>query len=513
MIEIAWKLHFPNADERRARRQKLRMQAPRRPGKRQRGAIAIMFGVMFLVLIGFIGLVFDLAMLYNRRVELQGMADSAALAAARELIGTRAGISNALSKAASTASSFKYQYHTKDVLWSNAAIKFSASDTAPEESWLDSSAAMAAPDGLLFARVDTSALDPDHNTVNAIFMGMLSDTVTTTTILGRATAGRSMIKVTPIGICALSPTPANSRNNPGPPANSELEEFGFRRGVGYDLMNLNPNGSTPENFVINPIDTLGALGFSSNLAPAMVAPFVCSGTMPMPRVMGKTISVGRPFPLASLFDQFNSRFDQYAGALCSPNGAPPDYNVKAYDYTSIPWMSSMPGSPSGQSAMSTSTASVLWTIASPLPAPGGNTAPMYGPLWSFARAVPFSAYSSATPEPTNGYATFAPGSWITLYHPGDPVYTGSASVTPYMASAGANFQAPSAANRPGLRYRRVLNVPLLSCPVGAGANVSATVLAIGKFFMAVPATATSLNAEFAGVVPEQSLGSHVELYP
>ena len=278
-------------------------------------------------------------------------------------------------------------------------------------------------------------------------------------------------------------------------------------------MNLNPNGSTPENFVINPIDTLGALGFSSNLAPAMVAPFVCSGTMPMPRVMGKTISVGRPFPLALLFDQFNSRFDQYPGALCSPNGAPPDYNVKAYDYTSIPWMSSTPGSPSGQSAMSTSTASVLWTIASPLPAPGGNTAPMYGPLWSFARAVPFSAYSSVTPEPTNGYATFAPGTWIALYHPGDPVYTGSASVTPYMASAGANFQAPSAANRPGLRYRRVLNVPLLSCPVGAGANVSATVLAIGKFFMTVPATATSLNAEFAGVVPEQSLGSHVELYP
>ena len=204
MIEIAWKLHFSNANERRARRQNLRMRAPRLPGKRQHGAIAIMFGVMFLVLIGFIGLVFDLAMLYNRRVELQGMADSAALAAARELIGTRAGISNALSKAASTASSFTYQYHTKDVMWSNAAIKFSASDSAAEESWLDSSAAMAAPDGLLFARVDTSALDPDHNTVNAIFMGMLSDTVTSTTILGRAIAGRSMIKVTPIGICALS---------------------------------------------------------------------------------------------------------------------------------------------------------------------------------------------------------------------------------------------------------------------------------------------------------------------
>jgi hypothetical protein len=57
-----------------------------------------------------------------------------------------------------------------------------------------------------------------------------------------------------------------------------------------------------------------------------------------------------------------------------------------------------------------------------------------------------------------------------------------------------------------------LNVPLLSCPVAGGSNVSATVLAIGKFFMTVPATSTTIHAEFAGVVPEQSLGGPVELF-
>jgi hypothetical protein len=82
-----------------------------------------------------------------------------------------------------------------------------------------------------------------------------------------------------------------------------------------------------------------------------------------------------------------------------------------------------------------------------------------------------------------------------------------------MASGGANFLSPSSAHLPGVRYRRVLNVPLLSCPVAAGANVTANVLAIGRFFMTVPATATSISAEFAGVVPEQSLGGRVEMYP
>jgi hypothetical protein len=55
-----------------------------------------------------------------------------------------------------------------------------------------------------------------------------------------------------------------------------------------------------------------------------------------------------------------------------------------------------------------------------------------------------------------------------------------------------------------------LNLPLLACPVSGD---KATVLGIGKFFMTVPATATSLYGEFAGLVSEQALGSQVQLYP
>jgi hypothetical protein len=59
----------------------------------------------------------------------------------------------------------------------------------------------------------------------------------------------------------------------------------------------------------------------------------------------------------------------------------------------------------------------------------------------------------------------------------------------------------------------VLNVPLLSCPVAAGTTVAASVRGIGKFFMTVPATSTSIYAEFGGLVSDQALGSSIGLFP
>lgn len=484
-----------------------------RKGK-QRGSIAVMFAVMVAVLFGFIGLAFDLSLVYNRKAELQSLADTTALAAANRLVGTTAGVQSALLAAANEALTFRYQYRKFPVEWSNSAIKFSASATAADSDWRDAGAALASPDGLLFVKVDTRELDPSYGTINTMFMGILSDANATATSSGLAIAGRSSINVTPLAICALSPTPANPRSNLGPPANVELEEYGFRRGVGYNLMNLSPDSTTtPDNFVVNPIDPLGAAGSPANTAAATVSPFVCAGTMPMPRVMGATISVGRPFPIDTLFNQLNSRFDQYAGGLCKPERAPPDANVRAYfNATAVPWMSVVP---QGQTAETSTVGGKLWTIASPTTGVSGTTlGSAYGPLWSFAKAVPFSAYTAGVPEPASGYATFAANAsvWGTLYQFGKPTPTSYPAATPYSASAGANFQAPSIANRPGLRLRRVLNVPLLSCPVAAGANATATVLAIGKFFMTVPATPTAISAEFAGVVQDQALGGPVELF-
>jgi hypothetical protein len=391
------------------------------------------------------------------------------------------------------------------VTWTDAAIKFSSSATG---GWVDAGSALASPSGLIFAKVDTSALDADMGVVDNILTGVLPDAQATTMVSASAIAGRASINITPLAICALSSTPAFARNNNTPPANVELEEYGFRRGVGYDLMKLNLDVTQPaENFVIDPIAPLGSTGSSSNISAGVVGPFVCMGRMPRPRVTGSALPIVRPFPISELFNQLNSRFDQYVGGSCTPSQARPDANIKAYVYsTSAAWMKTPP-------AQTTQTAvpySISGTIASQ---PTAASSADYGPIWAFAKAVPYSSYVAGTPEPSAGYATFpaSNAAWATLYPPGPQpnLYPGT---TPYSLSGGSTFQAPSAANGPGVRLRRVLNVPLLSCPVAVGSNVSATVLAIGKFFMTVPATSTSIHAEFAGVVPEQSLGGPVELF-
>jgi hypothetical protein len=64
----------------------------------------------------------------------------------------------------------------------------------------------------------------------------------------------------------------------------------------------------------------------------------------------------------------------------------------------------------------------------------------------------------------------------------------------------------------GVRDRRILNVPLLQCPVTAGSPSTATVLGIAKFFMTVQATNQNLYAEFVGLTQESALGGQVELY-
>lgn len=474
-----------------------------------RGAVTIMFSLMVLVLIGFIGMALDLGRIYNRRAELQDIAAATALAAARQLNGTAAGVTAALNKARSTANALTYGYNQQAVSWSDAAIRFS---TTAAGNWVDAANAQAAPAGLLFAKVDTSALDASLGTVSLAFMHILSSAFASTSTAATAIAGRNAILVAPLAICAMSTTAAAARANP--PGMVELVEFGFRRGVSYDLMQLNPNGTTPVNYVIDPLDPPGTVGAEANTWPATVGPFACTGSLAMPRVTGGAITVAGPFPLDGLYQQLNSRFDKYDGNLCSPNGAPPDTNVKSYTYTpAIAWMNTAPGQ---QSALQSTSGSKLWTVADLPPGTSGTTAANYGPLWAYARAVPWTAYVASPTEPAAGYTSFSPSNWATLYNPGQPTANGnypSGSTTPYKLVTGTSFTAPSPAHQPGVANRRVLNVALLSCPVGGAGVTTATVLGIGRFFMTVPATATSIFAEFAGAVPEQSLGGQVELIP
>lgn len=468
---------------------------------RQRGAIAVMFPTLVFVIIAMCGFALGLSQVYNRKIELQQMADAVALSAARELDGTGAGVDRAVAQAAVTATKFQYSYHNSPIEWTSSAIQFGS---APDggSGWADGGTARNNAGQVFYARVDTSALDPKHGLVENPFMAIISTASGSVNIGSHAVAGRLTMNVTPIAVCALSNTAAASRSG-------ELVEYGFRRGVSYDLMQLNPNGTSAETFLLNPISVPGTVGTSVASNFDVVAPYVCTGTIAVPQLGSGGMTVERPFPLSTLYQQLNSRFGTYV-APCQPTSAPPDANIKSYTYNSgAAWMTTVPA---GQTAASTTTGGKLWTVADPNPSPSGTLGTAYGPLWSYARAVQFSSYVAGQPEPANGYTTYATSAWATLYTPGSPSAKASyPSTTPYQATAGGNFQAPPATYK-GARDRRVLNVPLLQCPVAAGAKTTATVLAIGKFFMTVPATATSLSVEFAGVARDQALGGEVGLF-
>jgi len=487
-----------------------RRDAPGLKRGRQRGAFAVMFAGTLVLMLGLCAIALDIGPIYNRKAELHAMAKAVALAAAGQLDGTAAGVGAALTRAAATAETYRHSYKY-NFLWSDAAIRFS---TRPARSgtWIDAESARGRPAGLYYVEVDTSMLADGSDSGNTMLMGALFSSSPTFTVSDRAVAGRSNLRITPFAVCAMSPDAAQGRPKASPVASQELVEFGFRRGVNYDLMQLSPSGTTPENFIVDPIAAPGQAYASTNTSVANVGPFVCSGKVWTPSVMGGSIHVTRPFPLADLYRQLNSRFDEYEGNVCDPHGAPPDFNILPFAYDTLKFMDK----PSSQSAAAYTEKNRAETIADPDPSLATNTAPKYGVLWSYAKAAKFSAYKPNTAEPASGYATFTTGDWPTLYPPSvkPGSYPGSGSSTPYAATAGDNYKPPSDANLLlSQAGRRVLNIPLLECPVTSGTDVQATVKGIGRFFMTVQASQTSLHAEFAGLVPESALIGQVELYP
>lgn len=458
-------------------------RSPVRGGRlrRQGGVYLIIFGLSLLFIIGLCGFALDISRVYNRKAELQSIADAAALAAARELNGTLAGVTSAENKAASVVGQMKYQYSTISIPWSPNALRFSASATAAYSAWLDSAAAKAAPAGIMFVRVDTNELAAEVGLVDTILLRVLPDAPLGGALSARAVAGRVSTNVTPLAVCAISTAAQSQGNFAGPPALSELVQYGFRRGSVYDLAQLSSNGALTAHFAVDAGDPLGTRDAATNTSAAFIAPFVCNGSMLATKFVGESITVSGPFPIGTLFNHLNTRFGSYTGTSCTSLESPPDTNIRSYVATGT-----------------------------------------VNPLWSYAKAVPYSSYTSEGPtEPYAGFtpfpATTASNPWPTLY-PGLGPYPGTApkvsypAATPYLTTTDANFfLSPGAALAPSKKDRRVLNVPLLQCPLSTSGTTTATVLAIGRFFMTVPATATSVKAEFAGLMREKNVDVEVEL--
>ena len=474
-----------------------RSKAPRT--QHQGGAFAVLMAVLILVILGFCGLAIDLGRVLNRKVELQTAADTIALVAARELNGTAAGVNNATMAAAQLTPGIFYSYTASSIEWSNDAIRFGS--TPYGETWVDAATAAqpANAGNMFYARVDTNQLDARHGEVPLSLLRVLPSIASSVQVSSIATAGRSTINVLPLAICAMSETPGEARG-------TELLEYGFRRGVSYDLMQLNPNGTAKgANYLINPIAPPGSTGESMLGKMEIVRPFVCTGRLAIPSLTGGTITVEPDFPLDSLHHQLNSRFGSYT-APCTATTAPPDTNVKEFTFSNeFPWMKDTSAQ---QSAARTTTTTRLLTIADLPPAEidPAITPDKLGPLWVYAKAVKYASYRPGLPEPSSGYASFSANDtdWATLYKPAPKVKSGSSYPTP---SPYGYSPASTSSNK-----RRMINVPLLRCPVPAGSPAAAEVLAIGKFFMTVKASDKELHAEFTGVAPLTSLVGEAELY-
>lgn len=478
-----------------------RLRITRRQRRSEAGSYAVAFAMLLIPLIGFIGMALDLSLAYTRSTELQSVADAAAIAAARELNGTTTGLTKAKARAQAAAQANKYQF-VSSIVWSAAALEVSSTPDGP---WtpVDSVSSTDVP-AMRYTKVDTGELAGSPGVVKTLFMRVLADVPADFSVGARAVAGRSATQITPLAICALNNSPTAPRSNSLGAGNEELLEYGFRRGFSYNLLKLNPNGSSANNYLINPIDFPGGPDNAEHHSVATARPFVCNGTMAAPRLTsGSTVYVSEPFP-AELTRELNSRFDDYSGgSTCDTALAPPDFNVRRFigGYSGW-WMNTTPtmATISG-SAETFEAGGKMLTIGEANPAVETITVNSYGPLWSFSKPVRFT-----------GGVAFLKNTWPALYPAsGAAVLISSYSDTllsPYNRGTSPHAQLPT---NTGLRTRRILNIPLLSCPV---ASSTATVLAIGRFLMTAPASAVgpAIHAEFGGLVEDGALAVSVAIY-
>ncbi|NHZ77931.1 pilus assembly protein TadE [Massilia sp. CCM 8695] len=479
--------------------------------RRQRGAYAVVFALLMMPLVYLGGMAIDLSMAYMRRTDLQAAADAAALAAARALDGTVAGIANADTRAAQIVNASTYAL-THAMSWHPAALSFSDS---PELGgiWLPAGAVTAANAATMrYARIDTSALE-GLGEVKAVFAGVIDRTFTILKVGVRAVAGRSAVQITPLAICAMNNQAKTVRANA--PGYEEIVEHGFRRGVSYNLLNLNPGGAAALNYQVNPIDFPPAVENAAHRGLATLRPMVCSGTLALPFLPnGASIYVREGFP-SSLAAELNSRFGTLGGpSTCNSVAAPADTNIKEYTVATY-WMRMAAASPNPAtipaSALQVVGAGERKTIAEVNGASPATNPVSYGPLWAFAKPQRYNAATPGTPG-----ATFPKSAWPVLY----PVASEQVEATaifptdplvPYRAT-GVFKQNPSPSTYPKVVGRRILNIPLLACPVSAGGT--ATVLAVGSFLMTSRATDSpaGVYAEFGGLATADSLNSSTVLY-
>jgi Flp pilus assembly protein TadG len=475
------------------------VSTPRTPSlpQRQRGAIALLFGLTLIVLLAAGGLVLDLGHLYVLKSELQNGADAAALAGAKEINMTAGGINNAVTKAVNFAAKNKFNFAT-DLTITSADIGFSSTPNGP---WVSQGDAAASPNGKSFIRVDTG-----NKTVNTYLMGAAG--IPTMATSGVAVAGRFVVDVTPLGLCALDPLNRLGARLVGAGPDMELLEHGFRRGMTYDMLQMKNIAGSSDPMLINPVDSPPTACGASNSSASFTAPFLCQGNSAIANnasfVYANTgVSAG---PVQSAL---NSRFNDFGGgSACIAASAPPDRNIRSYAVSDL-----VNGPGSYMSPMQTQQAQTLnVTTGRPLDPPASNAT--VGALWTYSRPL----HASGTPGDYTAGAAFGTSDWASLYKAGLSAtgqYPAGATASPYAQTSGAYFLAP--VGNAGSINRRLMNLPLLDCtvPAGSGSCKKVPLLGVGRFFLQRPAALSGSTkgvwVEFAGLI-EPVPNSEIKLY-
>ena len=520
--------------------------AMRYPGRgQQRGAVALIVGLLsVLVLFGMMGIAVDLAYLYARKTELQNAADAAALSGAKELNQTPGGVAAAVNAAIATfgANATANLVDGETISINNIRLGPCPNPDdrlplrTPSCTFVDASSVdsgeEAAP--LSFLEVDTGVA----STKPVFFMPVIGGQ-DNASAQGYAVAGYYLTQITPIGVCAVEPFPGGV-GNPGTRTSkytyadgtTELLELGFRRGVSYNIIALNPMGSPGVPMLLNPVDMPPAFCDPSHSSADTTAPFVCQGNSAVKTSSGAAtrVYVNTGYSAGKIEKALNSRFDNFGGgnsSPCDPATSPPDSNVMQYDSDKLnnKWWNSPP--PPQKFRQSVAINNNLPSYVSNFPISGSLPArPFleYGVLWSYSRA--YQADGSSPPKAGSVFAA-TNENWNKLYNnnvppatPGDLLNTPNAGTafpgtsTPYYQSA---YEVPPPKNPPGKAGRRVLNIVIVDCQPLSGnlACASADVRGIGKFFLQVEADLTSGNkrieTEFAGLI-DPVASAEIKLY-
>lgn len=434
--------------------------------KKQRGAVAILVGITLFVLVGMLALVIDLGHLYWAKAGLQNAADAAALAGAKELDGTAAGITRAKQSALAVGRENSYSFIlpvTNDDADGGLIMEVGSCKDDPCMEPIDSINTNILAADKLFFKVDTQ--QRNLTTWFATLFG-----VEETATFGLAVAGRVEPDISPIAICTLAPDATNSN----------AQELGFERGVSYDISDANPIGPGTV-FWIDPQATMA--GTCDGSVPTSL-PYICTGKINFTPTEGSIVytNTGVSNPQLRALD---SRFGDYPPqAGCEPATAPSDTNVKEYLFDS-----NTPNSP--RTWMNPDPTRQSMNFAGmPDPVPWASRVfADYGVLWSSTR--PEVAAVDATDAAVSSR-------WTSMYKAPANAATSYPQPSPYVAGGGNG--------------RRIMNLAILDCPSSGGVCREATVLGVGEFFLQRRTAPSHVYVEFRRMLPSTFAEAEVKLF-